>query len=92
MQSELASACAAHAGALADADGPGQLDAACRFAELGVDILCAEAAAGAARALGLEGRDRDSGEAAALATRHAARCQRAPTPAMAQVEELVQPA
>jgi DNA-binding SARP family transcriptional activator len=89
MQSDLASACVAHARARAQDDGRAQLEAARRFAELEVDILCAEAAAGAARALRLEGQQASAREAAALAARHAGRCQGARTPAMAQAEDLV---
>lgn len=90
MQSELVSACADHARALAGGDGPPQLTAARRFEEIEVDILCAEAAAAAARALRQEGRHSSARQAAALASKHAARCQGARTPAMPQAEELVE--
>ena len=89
MHSDLASACAAHASAHAHGDGRAQLQAARRFAELEVDILCAEAAAGAARTLREEGRQASAREAAALAARHAGLCQGARTPAMSQPEEHV---
>ena len=89
MHSDLASACAAHASAHAHGDGRAQLQAARRFAELEVDILCAEAAAGAARTLREEGRQASAREAAALAAWHAGLCQGARTPAMSQPEEHV---
>jgi hypothetical protein len=87
MQSDVASACAAHAKALAHRDGRAQLQAARRFSKLDVNILCAEAAAGAARALRQEGRQESARDAAALAASHASRCQGARTPAMTQTEE-----
>jgi DNA-binding SARP family transcriptional activator len=89
MHNDLASACAAHANALAQRDGRAQLHAARRFAQLDVHILCAEAAAGAAHALRHEGRHASAREAAALAATHARHCQGARTPAMAQTQELV---
>lgn len=89
MQSELACACAGHARALAQGDARAQLEAAQRFAELDVELFCAEAAAGAARALRDEGSHALAREAAALSARHLARCQGARTPAVAQPEEPV---
>lgn len=89
MQSELACACAGHARALVLGDGRAQLEAAQRFAELETDLLCAEAAAGAARVLREEGTEALAQEAAVLAATHAARCQGARTPALAQAEDLL---
>lgn len=90
MQSELVSAYLAHATALAAGDGLAQLEAARRFAELEADLLSAEAAASASRALRSQGREASSREAAALAAKHAGRCQGARTPAISQVAELVE--
>jgi DNA-binding CsgD family transcriptional regulator len=90
MQSELVSAYLAHATALAAGDGRAQVEAARRFAELEADLLCAEAAAAASRALRDEGREASSREAAALAAKHAGRCQGARTPAISEAAELVE--
>jgi DNA-binding NarL/FixJ family response regulator len=90
MQSDIVSVYLAHATALAAGDGRAQAEAARRFAELEADLLCAEAAAAASRALRHEGRDASSREAAALATKHAGRCQGARTPAISQAAELVE--
>jgi ATP/maltotriose-dependent transcriptional regulator MalT len=90
MQSDIVAAYLAHAKAAAAGDGRAQLDAARRFAELEADLLCAEAAAGASRALHHEGREASSREAAALAAKHVARCQGARTPAISQAAELVE--
>jgi DNA-binding NarL/FixJ family response regulator len=90
MQSDIVSAYLAHATALAAHDGRAQLEAARRFAELEADLLCAEAAAAASRALRNDGREASGREAAALAARHAGRCQGARTPAISQAAELVE--
>ena len=87
MESELVSAWAAHARALADGQGGAQLAAARRFAELEADLFAAEAATGAARALRAEGRQASAHEAAALAAKHAGRSQGARTPAMSGSDE-----
>ena len=90
MQSDIVFVYLAHATALAAGDGRAQLDAARRFAELEADLLCAEAAAAASRALRSDGRDASSREAGALAAKHAGRCQGARTPAISQAAELVE--
>ena len=90
MQSELATACAAHATALAQHDGRAQLETAQRFAELETDLLCAEAAAGAARALRQEGQPTVAREAAARRETRRTLPRRPDPPAMAPAEELVE--
>jgi DNA-binding NarL/FixJ family response regulator len=90
MQSDLVAGYLAHATALAAGDGRAQVEAALRFAELEANLLCAEAAAAASRALRHEGREASSREAAALAAKHAARCQGARTPAISQAAELIE--
>jgi DNA-binding CsgD family transcriptional regulator/tetratricopeptide (TPR) repeat protein len=56
MEGPLAPICAAHAEALASRDGPGLDAVAASFAELGADLLAAEAASGAASAHRRAGR------------------------------------
>jgi DNA-binding NarL/FixJ family response regulator len=89
-ETELIGAYARHAAAVAARDGRGQLDAARRFAALGLDLLCAEAAAGASGALADEGRQASARTAATLARTHAARCQHARTPGLVLTGEVAE--
>jgi DNA-binding CsgD family transcriptional regulator len=81
-ESELLAVCADHAAAVAAGDLPAQLEAAERFAELGLDLLAAEAAARAGAAFAAAGRASPARRAAALAAKHAALCPGAVTPAL----------
>ena len=85
--SDLLDACARHASALAAPDAAAELQAAERFAQLGLDLPAAEAAAVAARAFAAEGRESSVRHASALMTKHAALCQGAITPALIRIPE-----
>lgn len=82
-QSPLLDACAEHAGAVAAGDPHEQLRAAERFAELGLDLPAAEAAAGAARAFAERGLSSSARAAKTFSRAHAALCQGVSTPVLA---------
>jgi DNA-binding CsgD family transcriptional regulator len=81
-EGQLAPLYVAHAAALHAHDGPALDQIASGFADLGLNLLAAEAAAEAARAFQAEGRRTDAVPAAIRATTLAAQCEGARTPAL----------
>lgn len=88
-ESDLLTACTKHAHSIAAHDAQTQLDAAVAFADLGVDLFAAEAAAGASRIFRKEGRHASARRAAALSMKHEQLCQGARTPMLDLRSELV---
>ena len=82
VQGRLAPIYAAHASALADWDGPALDTAADAFADIGANLLAAEAAAEAAHAHRAAGRNSAALASTRTATALAATCQGARTPAL----------
>ncbi|WP_352231278.1 LuxR C-terminal-related transcriptional regulator [Actinomadura sp. NBRC 104412] len=86
MDGALAGICARHAAAAADRDAEGLDEVSRAFADRGMALFAAEAAAQASRAYGTSGRTREANAAATHARLLAARCPDARTPALTRLD------
>jgi DNA-binding CsgD family transcriptional regulator/tetratricopeptide (TPR) repeat protein/type II secretory pathway predicted ATPase ExeA len=91
VDGRLAPACAAHARALATADGPGLDAAAATFGELGFELFAAEAQAAAASAHGAAGQRARAHASTERARRLASACEGASTPLLRRLAALDRP-
>jgi DNA-binding CsgD family transcriptional regulator/tetratricopeptide (TPR) repeat protein len=92
VDGRLAQVCAAHARAMAAADGHGLDAAASEFGELGFDLFAVDARAAAARAHGDAGHEAHARASAVVAHRLAAGCEGATTPLLRSLAALDRPA